>query len=62
MDFYENYQIMMANFKKKGFIVDEQKNIFKDTEYAGQWQYKTKPLPGKESVTPVEVDLILKYQ
>lgn len=62
MDSYENYQIMMANLKKKGFTVDEQRNIFKGTEYAGQWSYKLRPMPGKEAVTPVEVDMILKYR
>lgn len=58
---YENYSIMVANLKKGSFTVDKN-DIFKGTEYAGTWKYKYPPNLGKETITPVEVDLIRKYQ
>jgi hypothetical protein len=63
----------MENFISKSAMIKqlEKRNILVDgiflygqtpTEYAGEWKYKYPPPPGKEDITPVEADLIRKYQ
>lgn len=63
MESFSTKNIMIQELGKRKMILD---GIFiyaqKPTEYAGEWKYKYPPPPGKEENTPVEVDLIRKYQ
>jgi hypothetical protein len=61
---FENRNIMRENLKKQKLTISNNphdKDIFCGTEYAGVWSYVNTPKPGKEAFTPVQVDLIRKY-
>jgi hypothetical protein len=62
LETFDNTTVMKKDLQKRGFTVYDDKTIFKGTEFAGNWDYKTRPVNGTEHKMPVEVGLILKYR
>lgn len=63
MEKFSSKPEMIEKLKKRGIIMD---GIFlygqNPTEYAGVWKYAYPPKSGQEDNTPVQADLIRKYQ
>ena len=63
MESFGTKNIMIQELGKRNMILSGNFIYAKNPiELAGEWKYKFPPPPGKEQITPVEVDLIRKYQ
>jgi len=63
MEHFDNKARMIESLKKRRLTITGHDIYSQDPiEYAGTWDYKNRPQPGKENATPVIVDLIRKYR